>query len=191
MLLLKIFLVRVAWAGICILLGCVRHLSRIWAFRISVEKSGIILIGLPLYVNWPFPLTVCNILSLFCTFSVLIIRWQEDFLFWTNLMFCRLLYVYSHVFLLVRGVFFCDFAEDIFWPIELLIFTSSILLSLGLVLSLCPKFFGWFELETFYIWHFLWLMYPFLLWYFLLWDSLVHLLYSVGDPCICSSCSLS
>jgi hypothetical protein len=42
----------------------------------------VILISLPLYVTWPFSLTVLNILSLFCTFSVLIILWWEDFLFW-------------------------------------------------------------------------------------------------------------
>jgi hypothetical protein len=43
------------------------------AFRISVEKTGVILIGLPLYVIWPFSLTALNILSLFCAFSILII----------------------------------------------------------------------------------------------------------------------
>jgi hypothetical protein len=46
-------------------------------FRVSVEKSGVILIGLPLYVTWPFPLTG----FLFSTFSVLIIICWEDFLF--------------------------------------------------------------------------------------------------------------
>jgi hypothetical protein len=34
-----------------------------------VEKSGIFLIGLPLYDAWTFPLSAFNILSLFCTFS--------------------------------------------------------------------------------------------------------------------------
>ena len=42
-------------------------------FRVSVEKSDVILIGLPLYVTWPFSLAAFNILSLFCAFSVLII----------------------------------------------------------------------------------------------------------------------
>jgi hypothetical protein len=41
------------------------------AFRVSVENSGIILIGLVLYVTCIFPLTAFNILSLFCAFSVL------------------------------------------------------------------------------------------------------------------------
>jgi hypothetical protein len=43
------------------------------ASRISVEKSGVILIGLSFYVTWTFSLTAFNILSLFCAFSVLII----------------------------------------------------------------------------------------------------------------------
>ena len=32
------------------------------------EKSGVILIGLPLHVTWPFSVTAFNILSLFSTF---------------------------------------------------------------------------------------------------------------------------
>ena len=34
------------------------------AFMVSGEKSGVILIGLPLYVTCPFSLTAFNILSL-------------------------------------------------------------------------------------------------------------------------------
>jgi hypothetical protein len=43
------------------------------AFNVSVEKSGVILIGLPLQVTWPLSLAAFNILSFFCAFSVLII----------------------------------------------------------------------------------------------------------------------
>ena len=43
------------------------------AFIVPVEKSGVILIGLHLHVTWPFSLAAFNILSLFCTFIVLII----------------------------------------------------------------------------------------------------------------------
>ena len=39
---------------------------------VSVEKSGVILIGLPLYVSWTFPPVAFNIHSLFCAFGVLI-----------------------------------------------------------------------------------------------------------------------
>jgi len=41
--------------------------------------------GLILYVTWPLSITAFNILSLFCTFDVLIIIWQEEFVFWFNL----------------------------------------------------------------------------------------------------------
>jgi hypothetical protein len=43
------------------------------AFIVSGEKYGVILIGLPLYVTWPFSLTAFNIFSLFSAFGVLII----------------------------------------------------------------------------------------------------------------------
>ena len=36
------------------------------AFIVSGEKSGVILISLPLYVIWPFVLNAFNIFSLFC-----------------------------------------------------------------------------------------------------------------------------
>jgi len=45
----------------------------LWAFIVSSEKSGVILIGLPLYVTWHFSLTAFNILSLFGAFAVLTI----------------------------------------------------------------------------------------------------------------------
>ena len=43
------------------------------AFIVSVEKTGVILKDLLLYVTWPFSLAAFNILSLLCVFSVLII----------------------------------------------------------------------------------------------------------------------
>ena len=62
------------------ILGWLLYSLRVWmasaqdfmAFRVSVEKSGVIPM-VPLYVTWPFSLTDFNILSLFCAFSVLII----------------------------------------------------------------------------------------------------------------------
>jgi hypothetical protein len=50
------------------------------AFQVSVEQSGIIIIGLHLYVLELFHLQLL-IFSLFCAFIVLIIMWQGDFLF--------------------------------------------------------------------------------------------------------------
>lgn len=51
---------------------------------VSVEKSGVFLIGLPLYVTWPFSLAAFDILSLCCMFSVLIMS-RKKFLFWSHL----------------------------------------------------------------------------------------------------------
>ena len=45
------------------------------AFIVSNEKSGVILIHLPLYVTWHFSFEALNILSLLFMFSVLIILW--------------------------------------------------------------------------------------------------------------------
>jgi hypothetical protein len=39
------------------------------AFKISVEKFGLILVALALYVSWHFSIAVSNILSFSCTFS--------------------------------------------------------------------------------------------------------------------------
>jgi hypothetical protein len=43
------------------------------SFTVSLKKSGVILIGLSLYITWPFTLTSFNSLSLSCIFGVLII----------------------------------------------------------------------------------------------------------------------
>jgi hypothetical protein len=56
---------------LCSLRVCMPSAQEFLDFRISGEKSGVILIGLPLYVSWRFPLTIFNILSLFCAFGVL------------------------------------------------------------------------------------------------------------------------
>ena len=58
---------------LCSLRVCMRSAQDLLVFIASGEKSGVILIGLPLYVTWPFSLTAFNILSLFSTFGVLII----------------------------------------------------------------------------------------------------------------------
>jgi hypothetical protein len=51
------------------------------AFIVFREKSGLILIGLPLYVTWPFSLIDLKFFSLFWAFGVLTIIWQEKFVF--------------------------------------------------------------------------------------------------------------
>jgi hypothetical protein len=70
---------------LCSLRVCITSDQDLLALIVSGEKSGIILIGLPLYVTWPFSLTAFNILSLFSAFVILIIMCQEEFLFWSSL----------------------------------------------------------------------------------------------------------
>ena len=50
-----------------------RSVQDLLAFMVYDEKSGVILVGLPLCVTWYFSLTAFNILSLFSTFGILII----------------------------------------------------------------------------------------------------------------------
>ena len=80
---MNILLVIIVWAGIS--LGVCRTSIKSCFFRLSIKKSGLILIGLPLYITWSFPLAAFNIFSLFCMFSVLMIMYQVDFIFWSNL----------------------------------------------------------------------------------------------------------
>ena len=63
------------------------------AFSVLVVRLGVILIGgLSLYVTWPFLFTSSNILSLFCTFNVLIILWGTGFSFGPiSFVFCKVL----------------------------------------------------------------------------------------------------
>jgi hypothetical protein len=69
---------RVVRADFCSLLDSVEALL---AFRVSIEKSGVILIGLPLYISWSFPSQLFNIPYLFYTFNAFIIMCQGYFLF--------------------------------------------------------------------------------------------------------------
>jgi hypothetical protein len=92
------------------------------AFIIFGRKSGIILIGLPLYVTWLLSLAAFNVIFLFCVFSDNYVRQAFSTLvpfIWST----GFLYLYGHPFLYVGEVFFYDFAEDIFMFFELEIFT--------------------------------------------------------------------
>ena len=73
-----------AW-HLCSLRVCITSVQDLLAFIGSGDKSGVILIGLLLYITRPFPLTAFNILSLFSAFVVLIIMCWEEFLFWSSL----------------------------------------------------------------------------------------------------------
>ena len=52
----------------CSLRVCITSDQDLRAFVVSVEKSSIILIGLPLYVSWSFSITAFNILFFFFWF---------------------------------------------------------------------------------------------------------------------------
>jgi hypothetical protein len=61
------------------------------AFRAGVEKSVVILMGLPLFVSYLFSFAAFRILSLFCVLSVLVIMCLGTFLFCLDgLLFCKL-----------------------------------------------------------------------------------------------------
>jgi hypothetical protein len=70
---------------LCSLSVYITSVQDLLAFIVSGEKSGVILIGLPLYVTRPFSLAAFNTLSLFSAFFVVIIMCQEEFLFWFSL----------------------------------------------------------------------------------------------------------
>ena len=100
---------------LCSLRVCIILLLDFLAFIVSGEKSGVILIGLLLYVTSLFSLNAFNILSLFSAFVVQIIMCQS---IWSSVGF---LYVHGDLFLLAREVFFYNFV-DIYWPFKLKIF---------------------------------------------------------------------
>ena len=70
---------------LCSLRVCITSVQDLLAFIVSGEKSGIILIGLPLYVTWPFSLAAFNILCLFSAFVGLTIMCREEFLYCSNI----------------------------------------------------------------------------------------------------------
>lgn len=57
-------------------------------FRVFVKKLGVILIGMPLYVPWPFSIGALSILSLFCIFSVLVVMCHKDFFLLVQFIWC-------------------------------------------------------------------------------------------------------
>jgi hypothetical protein len=60
-------------------------LHALLAFKVSVEKSAVILMGLPLYVICYFSLTTFNTLSLVFGLVVLMIICHVVLLFWSGL----------------------------------------------------------------------------------------------------------
>jgi hypothetical protein len=91
--------------------GCKIPVQDVLASRVSVEKSGIILIGLPLYVTWPFSLATFNILcSVDFVFDYYVVG-GYSFLFQSNWCSIRFMYFYRHIFFYLDKVFLYDFVE--------------------------------------------------------------------------------
>jgi hypothetical protein len=69
--------------------------------RVFVEKSDVILIGLPFYFTCPFPLQLLIILSLSCAFSVLLIYVTGGFSFPVQSVWCSVGFfnIYGYLFL--------------------------------------------------------------------------------------------
>lgn len=76
---MNVFLSIVVGPGISGLIVCRTSIYIYLALLASIEKSGVNLIGLPLYITWSFPLAAFNILSLFCTLSVLLLSVEGNF----------------------------------------------------------------------------------------------------------------
>ena len=107
----------------CSLCVCITSVHDLLALTVSGEKSGVILIVLPVYVTRAFPLTAFDILSLFSAFVVLIIMCQEEFLFWSSLF--GVVYASCMVMaisFLRYGKFSYIFFDDISWTFKLKFF---------------------------------------------------------------------
>jgi hypothetical protein len=76
------------------------------------------LLGLPLYVTWPFPLTAFNTILFICCFDYYVVG-KISFLVQSILSSVGFLYFHGHLFPYVREVFFYNFAQDIYWQFTL------------------------------------------------------------------------
>lgn len=104
-------------------------------FRVSVWKSGVILVSLPLYITWSF--FSCTFqCSLFCLYIYCYdysVAGGFSFLIQSILYSLSFLYVYRYLCLQVREILFYYFVKDIFLASELFLqfFFSFYLLFLG------------------------------------------------------------
>ena len=99
---------------------CKTSAKALLSFKVSVEKSGVILIGLSIYVTWF--LIPCGF---YYSFFVLYIQCFGYYVvgglsFLVHSIWCSIsfLYVYKHVFIQVREFFFYNLVEDIFWALS-------------------------------------------------------------------------
>lgn len=103
--------------------GCKISIQALLTFRVSVKKSGVILISLALYDTW-----TCFLFKPL-TFFFLQIKYFDYYvvggfyLVQSNWWSVSFLYIYSHLFSRVGLIFFYDFVENMFWALELGFFT--------------------------------------------------------------------
>jgi hypothetical protein len=104
--------------------SCKTTVKTIGAFRLSVEKMCVILIGLPLYVTYFYSLVPFNIFY-FLQICVFIVIWEEDFLFLSNLInSVSLICICSSLsFFFKLGKFSSIFVENFFQSLQLGLFT--------------------------------------------------------------------
>ena len=108
------------------LCGCIISLQDLLAFRVSVKKSGVILIGQSLYVTWPF-FNLKILIFFCCCCSVHLVFWllcdrRIFFSHPTYLVLCRLcVHLWPSLSLCWKS-FLLWFCWRFFWPFELRIF---------------------------------------------------------------------
>lgn len=177
---LKVLLGILVWAGVCGLLDCFRtSIQAVLGFRVSIEKSGVILLGLQPLI---FFIWCMNLLFL------LLCAWRISFLV-QFLVFCMFLILDRHFPLRVRDTFFYNFVENIFSAFVLCIFSflcSYYLYNLSFQSTL--DLLGVFCLETF---RFNIFFHRGIHFFYLVingWNSVFHLLFSLGGACLWVSC---
>ena len=149
--------------------------------------------SLPSDVTGAFSLAALKILPLICVFSILIIMWQEDFLFWSNLLgvlyiSCTLICIsifrlgnFSFMILLLVFSGPCSWEPSSFYvPIifRFCLFIESLISWMFCAMNILDFAFLLIDI-----------LISSLLFYTS--ESLFHLLYSVGDAYVCSFYCLS
>ena len=132
------------WSLRCV---CSTSAQALLAFRVSIEKPGVILTGLlSMFLGSP---KTFNILSLFCMFVVLIIMCLGESLVWCSL-FIVLYASYTFIgitFLRLENFSFLILIKISPGPVFLLLLL--LLLFLGLIFSLCLRFPQYFILRIY------------------------------------------
>ena len=78
-----------------------RFVQALLAFKVYVEKSAVVKIGLPFYVSWPFPLMTFNIIFFCSVYLVILLLCDGGFFVLVQSVCCSvgIFYVYEDFFL--------------------------------------------------------------------------------------------